>query len=367
MNTNSRYAEIREYILALINEAQIGDILPPEKQLAEKFSVSRTTVQNVMLALRREGFLTRRKGCGTFVNSKERMVFSDSESSYKGQIFYVYPDYASMDFIIFRKLIEEQALELQLNVIEIRISHYSNYEMVKQLAEKTPHLMGIIMFPSAEMKKEDIQTLQSLGVPILIIGGESVHDNIHAINPDYNKTGYRAAELFIEGGHRRIACVLNEPVRDGDKQLLGGMKKALNAAGFPVRSLLVGTMETKYWDDSAQTAYLETVKMLRRQDRPTAIFYRSSAGALAGLRAIREAGLDCPRDISILSGSSLFEPLNQYLYPRLGNITCKRETAVRAALDVIAHPEKIHSNNIIIDVEINLQESFKQLKEKAYA
>ena len=366
MNTSNLHKEIREYILGLINQAQIGDILPTEKQIAEKFAVSRTTVQNVMLALRREGFLSRRKGRGTFVSSKERMVFTNAESSYQGQIFYIYPDYPSMDFIIFRKLIEEQALELQINVVEVRISHYSNYEMVKQLAEKTPHLMGIVMFPSAEMKKEDIQTLQSLGVPVAMIGGESVHDNIYAINPDYNKTGYRAAELFIEGGHRRIACVLNEPVCDGDKQLLAGMKKALSAAGLPMKSLQVSTMETKYWDDSALTAYRETVKMLERQDRPTAIFYRSSAGALAGLRAIRETGLDVPRDISLLSGSSLFEPLNEYLYPRLGNITCKRETAVRVAMDVIARPEKVHSNNIIIDVEINLQESFKKLEENVY-
>lgn len=212
--------KIQEFILELINSSLIGEMLPTEKQIAEQFGVSRSTVQNVMLTLCREGFLERKKGRGTFVASKERLILSNEKSSYKGQIFYVYPDYPSLDLLLFRKLVEKQALERQLNMVEVRISRYSNYELVRQLANKAEHLKGIVMFPCSEMKKEDIQIFQSIGVPIAMFGGASVHDLIYTINPDYQKMGYCAVKQFIKAGHRVLACVLNEPSSTDDKLLI---------------------------------------------------------------------------------------------------------------------------------------------------
>lgn len=52
------------------------DALPPERDLAEQFSVSRITVRKALDGLVEEGLLTRRQGSGTFVASRVEKNFS---------------------------------------------------------------------------------------------------------------------------------------------------------------------------------------------------------------------------------------------------------------------------------------------------
>lgn len=44
-----------------------GDLLPTEMELCKKFNVSRPTVRTALLKLANDGYLTRIKGCGTFI------------------------------------------------------------------------------------------------------------------------------------------------------------------------------------------------------------------------------------------------------------------------------------------------------------
>lgn len=56
------------------------DALPPERNLAEEFSVSRITVRKALDGLVSEGLLTRRQGSGTFVASRVEKSFSKLSS-----------------------------------------------------------------------------------------------------------------------------------------------------------------------------------------------------------------------------------------------------------------------------------------------
>jgi GntR family transcriptional repressor for pyruvate dehydrogenase complex len=63
------YEEIVRQIRAMIAEGRLksGDRLPPERELAEKFVVSRTSVREALRALESLGFIEIRPGEGTFV------------------------------------------------------------------------------------------------------------------------------------------------------------------------------------------------------------------------------------------------------------------------------------------------------------
>jgi GntR family transcriptional regulator, N-acetylglucosamine utilization regulator len=56
------------------------DALPPERDLAEEFAVSRITVRKALDGLVNEGLLTRRQGSGTFVASRVEKSFSKLSS-----------------------------------------------------------------------------------------------------------------------------------------------------------------------------------------------------------------------------------------------------------------------------------------------
>ena len=63
----AKYHSIRDEILDLIAELNVGDALPPERTLAPQFGVSRMTLRRAVEELVREGRLVRRHGAGTFV------------------------------------------------------------------------------------------------------------------------------------------------------------------------------------------------------------------------------------------------------------------------------------------------------------
>ena len=50
-------------------ELKVGDQLPPERELAEQFAVSRTAVREAIKALRQKGLVEIRPGRGTFITN----------------------------------------------------------------------------------------------------------------------------------------------------------------------------------------------------------------------------------------------------------------------------------------------------------
>lgn len=61
---------IRAYLIAAMRSGEYAccECLPPEKDLSEKLGISRTMLRDVLGALDREGFVTRRHGVGTIIN-----------------------------------------------------------------------------------------------------------------------------------------------------------------------------------------------------------------------------------------------------------------------------------------------------------
>jgi GntR family transcriptional regulator len=63
----SKQALVRDEILGMLDELQVGDALPSERRLASDLGVSRPTLRAVIDELVREGLLLRRHGSGTYV------------------------------------------------------------------------------------------------------------------------------------------------------------------------------------------------------------------------------------------------------------------------------------------------------------
>ncbi|RKX52901.1 MAG: hypothetical protein DRP25_01395 [Thermotoga sp.] len=66
----ARYQDIQNYIMSLINSGYLkpGDKIPSERELAQRFNVSRMTARMALIDLVQKGLLIRKAGKGTFVN-----------------------------------------------------------------------------------------------------------------------------------------------------------------------------------------------------------------------------------------------------------------------------------------------------------
>jgi GntR family transcriptional regulator len=77
-NTLPLYQQLQRGLRQAITQKLLtpNDALPPERDLAEEFSISRITVRRAIDGLVNEGLLTRRQGSGTFVASRVEKSFS---------------------------------------------------------------------------------------------------------------------------------------------------------------------------------------------------------------------------------------------------------------------------------------------------
>jgi GntR family transcriptional regulator len=64
----TKQSETRDLVLDLVEQLEVGQAIPSERQLSSDLGVSRLTVRAALEDLVREGYLVRRRGAGTFVS-----------------------------------------------------------------------------------------------------------------------------------------------------------------------------------------------------------------------------------------------------------------------------------------------------------
>ena len=106
---------------------------------------------------------------------------------------------------------------------------------------------------------------------------------------------YLATSHLIQYGHRRIGIVLGLPDVSTTKERYWGYLKALRDHGIPPDPSLV------VHGHSGAVAAREACKaLLSRADPPTALFATNNLMTIGAMQAIRESGLKCPGDISLV-------------------------------------------------------------------
>ncbi|HLC02575.1 MAG TPA: FadR/GntR family transcriptional regulator [Anaerolineales bacterium] len=104
------YEQIVEQIEArvLSGELKLGDQLPPERELAEQFGVSRTAVREAIKALREKGLVEVRPGRGTFATDGASRAMRHS----LGRILLFSQGKDAEDLVVVRELLEPEIASL---------------------------------------------------------------------------------------------------------------------------------------------------------------------------------------------------------------------------------------------------------------
>jgi len=146
-----------------------------------------------------------------------------------------------------------------------------------------------------------------------------------------NEAGaYNATRHLIQLGHTRLATITGPLHLTNAKERLGGFKRATKEAKLPLPPEYA--QETNF---DKQGGYAKTLILLRLIPRPTAIFAGNDMIALGALLAVREAGLRCPGDVSIMGFDDL--DLAETTNPSLSSVSQSGyqlgTTAARLLLD----------------------------------
>ena len=164
----------------------------------------------------------------------------------------------------------------------------------------TRQVDGIIIVPCGSNPAYLEQTNKQC-VPIILVDRYYENSPLPYVVTNNFHGGYMATSLLVRNGHKDIACIQGPPAAMTNRKRIAGYMSVLKENRLEDRAIITGN------EFSIQNGYLETKLLLNNERRPTAIFALSNNIGLGAIKAIREARLRIPEDISLIS-------FDNYLY-----------------------------------------------------
>ena len=152
---------------------------------------------------------------------------------------------------------------------------------------------GLIIAPAGEdvMLKD---FLASVRRPMVIIDRTCEGLDVDTVTLDNRKAVLDATSYLIGLGHRRIGYIAGPLITSTGRDRLAGYRDALAMAALPYIAEFV-----QDGDSREAGGYRAAMQLLTQRDRPSAIFSANNLMTIGAMRAIRDAGLSCPDDISV--------------------------------------------------------------------
>jgi LacI family transcriptional regulator len=164
---------------------------------------------------------------------------------------------------------------------------------------------------------------------------------------------YNATRHLIQLGHTRLGTITGPLHLTNAKERLGGFKRAMKEARLHFSPEYI--QETTF---DKQGGHIKTLILLRLIPRPTAIFAGNDMIALGVIQAIRELGLHCPADVSVMGFDDLdFAELTS---PSLSSVSQSGyqlgATAARILLDRMAGDDG-PPKQLVLETQLKIRES----------
>ncbi|MCO6052354.1 LacI family transcriptional regulator [Mesorhizobium sp. RP14(2022)] len=110
-----------------------------------------------------------------------------------------------------------------------------------------------------------------------------------------NRTAVAEAVGYLTGlGHRRIAYVAGGTGISTMQERAAGYRAALEEAGLAFDPALV-----RLGDFHEMDGYAAAMQLMTLPDRPTAVFSANNPMVVGVMKALRDLGLNCPKDVSV--------------------------------------------------------------------
>lgn len=148
-------------------------------------------------------------------------------------------------------------------------------------------------------------------LPVVVMDRTVASQQTHSVMVENVTGARRAVEHLLALGHRRIAYLGGVPGVGTEVDRMNGYTTALESAGLPVEPELIRSGHFNY-----EGGYLATKELL--SERFTALFAANDVMALGAMRAINEAGLQIPDEISVVGFDDI--PFAQMAFPPLTTV-----------------------------------------------
>lgn len=334
----SKHAELTRTLRELVATLQPGQLFPSQAELISRYKVSDSTVLRSLEDLRRDGWIVRRHGVGTFVaDPTQRHPTTLTRQAKETQTIAA----LTTSFISFYKhcvdLLTVQSEAAGFSLVCHYTQNPSSFDDALPLEMLKPRgfiLFGYALMPVARQLLERGHRAVIMGAP-----PADTYPVVPTVYGDHEYGGQRATRHLLELGHRRIAFACNSDDMPNSLQRRlrwRGHLAALSEAekeGSATSSSVIGPDLFAAWGQNPSQAR----DFLLAPDGPTGIAVWNDTEAAQLLRILHSAGVRVPEDVSVIGYDNL--PESQETLPLLTTMDQHIDKQLQTVLDLTSRAD----------------------------
>jgi LacI family transcriptional regulator len=200
-----------------------------------------------------------------------------------------------------------------------------------------------------------------IALPVVAISSHCEAPGVTNILLGHDYAAKMALRHLYDFGHRRIAFMKGQRFSLDSEARWKSIADIAQEIGITVRPELCIYLEDNSW--SPELGYPPTRELLARTRDFTALFCFNDTAAIGAMRAIEDAGLNCPRDISVIGFDDII--VAEYFNPRLTTVRQPLHkmgwTAAQLLIKRIQSPDEPYAEEVWFEPELVVRESTMNL------
>ncbi len=244
----------------------------------------------------------------------------------------------------------EQCL-LQEGYLSYTVSHLYRPDLI----EEYPQLLMDRSIDGLLVVNTELR--HKLPIPAVSISAHSRIAGVTNLELDHTRAASKALRHLYDLGHRRIAFMKGQPFIPDSELRWKAILTAAGELGLAVRPELCLYLQQS--SPSAEIGYQPVRELLGRTRDLTAIFCFNDLAAIGAIRAIEDASLHCPADISVIGFDDISAA--RFYNPRLTTISqplfLMGQTAAKLLITRIQSPNVPYPEVVTFEPELVVRES----------
>ncbi len=225
----------------------------------------------------------------------------------------VIPDILNPFFPAIVRGVQDGAYQKSFNLVLCNSDNDPRKEL-QYLQELRDHRMaGILLIPSGSTWMDPLPGKASHHTPVVCLDRRPARWSGDSVTADNHQGAFIATMYLLDLGHRAIALIGGSSDLSNAIERKEGFREAMRERHIPI-----GPGYIQEGDFNRISGYDKMRTLLQLRPRPTAVFAGNDLIAYGALTAIREAGLQCPSDISVVGFDDL--ELSEFTDPPLTTV-----------------------------------------------
>jgi LacI family transcriptional regulator len=207
----------------------------------------------------------------------------------------IVPDITNPHFSALARVVENECLKAGYMTFVYNTDEDTEHEMRILRMMRMQQVAGLILISTRSDARHGRRLLTEISVPVVTMGSLVGGTPYDFVALDDVEAGDFAASHLLDLGHRNILVMGGREGVSSHSLRLKGCREA-----FRRRGLRLADEQVRLAQFTQERAYQETRDGLRRKPEPTAILTLSNFMTIGVMQAMKDLGVRCPEDVSLI-------------------------------------------------------------------